>query len=203
MNKFNMIAATAAVALVIACARAGAVDTGQPAPDFTLKSIDGKDVKLSDYKGKYVVLEWVNHGCPFVVKHYDSGNMPALQKEYTAKDVVWLSICSSAEGKQGYETPEGWAKLNADKKGAATAILLDGEGTVGKAYGAKTTPHMYIVGPDGKLIYQGAIDDKPSTDQEDIPGSKNYVKAALDEAMTGKPVTDGTTKSYGCGVKYK
>ena len=203
MKRINRIAAAATIALTFACARADAVDTGQPAPDFTLKSIDGKDVSLADYKGKYVVLEWVNHGCPFVVKHYDSGNMPALQKEYTAKEVVWLSVCSSAEGKQGYETPEDWQKLNAEKKGAASAILLDGEGSVGKAYGAKTTPHMYIVSPDGTLIYQGAIDDKPSTDQEDIPGAKNYVKAALDEAMAGKPVTDGTTKSYGCGVKYK
>ena len=203
MKKISLIGAVAAIALTFACARAGAVDTGQPAPEFTLKSIEGKDVSLADYKGKYVVLEWVNHGCPFVVKHYDSGNMPALQKECIDKGVVWLSICSSAEGKQGHETPEGWQKLNAEKKGVASAILLDGEGTVGKAYGAKTTPHMYIVNPDGTLIYQGAIDDKPTTDQEDIPGAKNYVKAALDEAMAGKPVTDGTTKSYGCGVKYK
>jgi len=193
----------AAIAMSFATMHVDAVETGQPAPGFTLKSIEGKDVNLSDYKGKFVVLEWVNHGCPFVVKHYDSGNMPALQKEYTAKDVVWLSICSSAEGKQGYETPEDWKKLNEEKKGAASAILLDSEGTVGQAYGAKTTPHMYVVNPDGTLIYQGAIDNKPSTDQDDIPGAKNYVKTALDEAMAGKPVTTGTTKSYGCGVKYK
>jgi alkyl hydroperoxide reductase subunit AhpC len=202
MKNINQLAAAATIALTFACSPAGAVDTGQSAPDFTLKSIDGETVSLADFKGKYVVLEWVNHGCPFVVKHYDSGNMPALQKEYTGKDVVWLSICSSAEGKQGHYTPGEWQKLNAEKKGAASAVLLDGDGTVGKEYGAKTTPHMYIVGKDGTLIYQGAIDDKPSTDAEDIPGSKNYVKAALDEALAGKPVSTPTTKSYGCGVKY-
>jgi alkyl hydroperoxide reductase subunit AhpC len=192
----------AVMAAAVVAARAE-VKTGEAAPDFTLKSVEGQDVKLSDYKGKYVVLEWINHGCPFVVKHYDSGNMPALQKELTGKDVVWLSVCSSAENKQGYETPEGWKKLNEEKKGAASAILLDTEGTVGKAYGAKTTPHMYVVNPEGTLIYQGAIDDKPSTDQEDIPGAKNYVKAAIEEDMAGKPVTTASTKPYGCGVKYK
>lgn len=150
-----------------------------------------------------MVLEWINHGCPFVVKHYSEGNMQGLQRDYTNKDVIWLAICSSADGKQGYFTADEWQKLNADKGGNATAILLDEDGTVGKLYGAKTTPHMYVINAEGKLVYQGAIDDKPSTDTSDIPGAKNYVKAALDEVLAGQPVTTGQTKPYGCGVKYK
>ena len=188
-------------AVLVAGGRAE-VTTGAAAPDFTLTDTSGASHKLSDFKGKPVVLEWVNHGCPFVVKHYSKGNMQGLQADYTGKGVVWLSICSSAEGKQGYDTAEGWQKLNTEKGGKATAILLDPEGTVGKLYGAKTTPHMYVINAEGTLVYQGAIDDKPSTDSDDIPGAKNYVKAALDEVLAGKPVTTGQTKPYGCGVKY-
>ncbi len=188
-------------AVLVAGVRAE-VTTGATAPDFTLTDTSGASHKLSDFKGKTVVLEWVNHGCPFVVKHYSKGNMQGLQADYTGKGVVWLSICSSAEGKQGYNTAEGWQKLNTEKGGKATAILLDPEGTVGKLYGAKTTPHMYVINAEGTLVYQGAIDDKPSTDSDDIPGAKNYVKAALDEVLAGKPVTTGQTKPYGCGVKY-
>ena len=187
---------------VLAAGVQAEVTTGAAAPDFTLTDTSGASHKLSDFKGKTVVLEWVNHGCPFVVKHYSPGNMQGLQAESTGKGVVWLSICSSAEGKQGYYTAEGWQKLNAEKGGKATAILLDPEGTVGKLYGAKTTPHMYVINAEGTLVYQGAIDDKPSTDSDDIPGAKNYVKAALDEVLAGKPVTTGQTKPYGCGVKY-
>lgn len=179
------------------------VATGAAAPDFTLTDTSGTSHKLSDFKGKTVVLEWVNHGCPFVVKHYSKGNMQGLQADYTGKGVVWLSICSSAEGKQGHYTAEGWQKLNAEKGGKATAILLDAEGTVGKLYGAKTTPHMYVINADGTLVYQGAIDDKASTEADDIPGAKNYVAAALDEVLAGKAVTVGQTKPYGCSVKYK
>ena len=188
---------------VLAAGVRAEVTTGAAAPDFTLTDTSGTSHNLSDFKGKVVVLEWVNHGCPFVVKHYSPGNMQGLQADYTSKGVVWLSICSSAEGKQGYYTAEGWQKLNAEKGGKATAILLDPEGTVGKLYGAKTTPHMYVINAEGTLVYQGAIDDKPSTDSDDIPGAKNYVKAALDEVLAGKPVTIGQTKPYGCGVKYK
>lgn len=188
---------------VLAAGVQAEVTTGAAAPDFTLTDTSGTSHNLSDFKGKVVVLEWVNHGCPFVVKHYSPGNMQGLQADYTSKGVVWLSICSSAEGKQGYYTAEGWQKLNAEKGGKATAILLDPEGTVGKLYGAKTTPHMYVINAEGTLVYQGAIDDKPSTDSDDIPGAKNYVKAALDEVLAGKPVTTGQTKPYGCGVKYK
>ncbi|MFH0908722.1 MAG: thioredoxin family protein [bacterium] len=199
------IPATFAFALLLgalSCARTQGVETGKPAPDFALKDTHGKEHKLSDCKGAFVVLEWVNHGCPFVKKHYNSGNMQKLQGEYRDKGVVWLSICSSTPGKQGNHTPDEWNKLIEEKKSAAAAVLLDEDGTVGRLYEAKTTPHMFVINPEGTLIYQGAIDDKPSTDEDDIPDEKNYVSAALDEAMAGKPVTTGATKSYGCGVKY-
>lgn len=178
------------------------VNVGETAPDFTLTDTNGKAQSLSSYKGKFVVLEWLNHDCPFVHKHYDSGNMQALQKEYTGKDVVWLSINSSAEGKEGYYSAEKSNELTKEKDASPTAVLLDTDGKVGKLYGAKTTPHMFIVSPQGLLIYQGAIDDKASADQEDIKTSKNYVKAALDEAIAGKAVSEPSTKSYGCSVKY-
>lgn len=179
------------------------VETGQPAPDFTLQDIYGNPVSLGKLRDKVVVLEWVNHGCPFVKKHYDSGNMQALQKEFTAKGVQWLSICSSAEGKQGHMKAVQWRKVAKEKGGAATAILLDEWGKVGTLYGAKTTPHMFIIGPTGLLMYQGAIDDTPSTDPADVKGAVNYVRSALDEVLAGKPVSTSTTKPYGCGVKYK
>lgn len=180
-----------------------APEVGKPAPDFTAKDSNGKEHKLSDYKGKFVVLEWLNHGCPFVVKHYSSGNMQNLQKEYTDKGVVWLSIVSSAPGAQGHMSPEETNKKKEEVNSSATAIIIDEEGTVGRLYDAKTTPEMFIINPDGVLIYAGAIDDKKSTDPADIATSKNYVKAALDEAMAGKEVSTPKTKSYGCSVKYK
>jgi len=176
---------------------------GKPAPDFTLVDSHGKKHSLSDYKGKFVVLEWVNFGCPFVRKHYNSGNMQKLQKTYTKKGVVWLSICSSAKGKQGHFEP---GKINAmlKEKGAAqTAYLIDEDGTMGKMYGAKTTPHMFIIDPKGILLYAGGIDDKPSTKLKDIDGAFNYVQAALDSALAGKPVKIKTARPYGCSVKYK
>lgn len=190
--------------LALSSFSAFALTTGEPAPDFTLKGLNPKsqDVKLSDFKGKLVVLEWLNHGCPFVRKHYDSGNMQALQKKYTGQNVIWLSIISSAEGKQGYVTTEGAIKEKTDNKSSATDVLLDPTGKVGKLYGAKTTPHMYIIDKEGKLVYQGAIDDKADTDKASIASAKNYVAKALDELMSGKPVSAHTTKSYGCGVKY-
>jgi peroxiredoxin len=178
------------------------VTTGQAAPDFKLTDTKGQVHSLSDFKGKHVVLEWFNHDCPFVVKHYESGNMQSLQKEYTGKGVVWLSINSSAPGKQGHYTPEESNKMTQDKGVSSTAVLLDSDGKVGKMYGAKTTPHMYVIDPQGVLIYQGAIDSTPSTDPADIPASKNYVKAALDASLSGGVVREATTKSYGCSVKY-
>jgi peroxiredoxin len=175
---------------------------GSPAPAFTLTDSKGKQHKLADYKGKYVVLEWVNLGCPFVKKHYESGNMQATQKKAVEKGVVWLSVNSSAKWKQGNLSAAEWNDEIAGRKMASTAVLLDENGQVGKAYGAKTTPHMYIVNPNGVLIYKGAIDDQPSTNKDSIPGARNYVLAALDESMAGKPVSMASTQSYGCSVKY-
>ena len=176
---------------------------GSAAPGFTLTDTKGKQHNLADYKGKYIVLEWVNFGCPFVKKHYGSGNMQATQKKAVDKGVVWLSVCSSAEGKQGHMAAADWNEEIADRKMASTAVLIDESGAVGKTYGAKTTPHMYIVNPAGVLVYKGAIDDKPSTSKDDIPGARNHVLAALDESLAGKPVSTASTTPYGCSVKYK
>ena len=190
------------IMLMLFSLSAFAVETGSPAPDFKLEGVSGKPVSLSAYKGKIVVLEWLNHGCPFVRKHYDSQNMQTLQRKYTKEGVVWISVISSAEGKQGYVTPgEGLADKTKNQS-VATDILLDPKGTVGQAYGAKTTPHMFVIGKDGNIAYQGAIDDKADTDQASIKGAKNFVSEALDALMAGKKVTAGTTKAYGCSVKY-
>jgi len=178
------------------------VSIGQPAPDFTLTDCSGKKVSLTDYKGKVVVLEWVNHGCPFVAKHYGSGNMQKLQADAAAKGVVWLSICSSAPGKQGHATPADAVKKCTETQSAATAYLLDESGEVGKTYSAKVTPEMYLIDASGVLVYHGAIDDKKSTNPGDIASAKNYVAAALDEVLAGKPVTTPKTDAYGCSVKY-
>jgi peroxiredoxin len=176
---------------------------GEPAPDFKLVDSNGKEHNLSDFKEKYVVLEWVNFGCPFVKKHYQSGNMQKLQKTYRDKEVIWLSICSSASGKQGYyEGKELQTKIEKEKSNP-TAYLLDAEGKVGKMYGAKTTPHMYVIDPKGILIYAGGIDDKPTTKLKDVEGATNYVTAALDSSMVGKAVEVKTSTPYGCSVKYK
>ena len=191
------------LALLVAVGTAvAAPQVGQPAPEFTLTDSNGQSHNLSDFKGKFVVLEWLNHGCPFVKKHYDGGNMQGLQKEYTGKDVVWLSIVSSAPGKQGHMSPEETNKTKEEKGSAATAILIDEDGTVGKLYDAKVTPELYIINPEGTLVYMGAIDDKKSVDAADVAGAKNYVKQALDEAMAGQPVSEATTTAYGCSVKY-
>jgi peroxiredoxin len=188
----------AAVAMVHA-----QVEVGKPAPEFTLQDCSGKSVTLSDYKGKVVVLEWVNHGCPFVVKHYGSGNMQKLQADATAKGVVWLSICSSAPEKQGHMSAADASKACAEKQTAATAYLLDESGEVGKKYGAKVTPELYVVNAEGLLVYHGAIDDKKSTNPGDIAGAKNYVAAALEEVLASKPVSTPKTDAYGCSVKYE
>ena len=174
----------------------------QKAPEFSLAGIDGKTYSLADYKGKYVVLEWNNFDCPFVKKFYGAGKMQSLQKEYTDKGVAWFTICSSAEGKQGYYDAETLKTMNTDRKTAPTAYLRDADGTVGKMYGAKTTPHIFIINPEGVLIYAGAIDDKPGPDPAAIESANNYVTATLTSAMAGKPVEVKTTESYGCGVKY-
>ena len=194
---------TALTCIAASLSFADEVKVGSAAPDFTLKDVNGKAHSLADYKGKFVVLEWFNEGCPFVKKHYTSGNMQKLQKEYTGKDVVWLSINSSAEGEQGHVTPQTAPKTIADWKMDSTRILLDHDGKVGKMYGAKTTPHMFVIDKQGKLIYQGAIDSKATSNTADIEGAENYVKVALDNTMAGKPVATTSTKPYGCSVKYK
>lgn len=176
---------------------------GEKAPNFTLTDSNGKTHSLSDFKGKYVVLEWVNYGCPFVKKHYGSGNMQKLQETYTSKDVVWLAICSSAPGNQGFFKGDELQKAIKEHNSKATAYLIDADGTVGNMYEAKTTPNMYIINPEGTLVYAGAIDDKPSVDPEDIKTSMNYVSSALDQAMSGKAIAVKTTQPYGCGVKYQ
>lgn len=182
---------------------AGEIKLGEPAPNFKLKGADGKEYRLSNFKGKIVVLEWINYGCPFVKKHYNSGNMQALQKKYTEKGVIWLAICSSAPGKQGYYSPEEINKLKQEKKSHYTAYLIDEDGTVGHLYGAKTTPHMYIIDAQGKLVYMGAIDDKPSTKLETVPIARNYVAEVLDQLLSGKTFKPFMTTPYGCSVKYK
>jgi peroxiredoxin len=195
-----MKALLAAVMLTLSVAAHAAPELGKPAPDFTAVDQDGKPVKLSDAKGKIVVLEWYNKGCPFVKKHYGSNNMQGLQKKYGKKGVVWYSIISSKEGKEGYLTPE---QAKAELKGMGSkAILLDPKGDVGRLYQAKTTPHMFVIGKKGELLYMGGIDDNPSADPEDIKTSKNYVAAALDEVLAGKKVTASSSRPYGCSVKY-
>jgi peroxiredoxin len=191
------------VALVaVVASPAFAISIGQPAPDFTAKTSEGKTVRLSDYKGKTVVLEWLNYGCPFVKKHYESANMQGLQKEAADKGVVWLSVVSSAPGKQGHGTAAQAEKERAEHGSKASAVLLDETGVVGQQYEAQTTPHMYVVDPQGKLVYQGAIDDKPSTDKGDLKSARNYVREAVEAVLAKKPVTTAQTKAYGCGVKY-
>jgi peroxiredoxin len=192
----------ALVAVVLTAPAHAAAVVGQPAPEFTLTDSTGKPHSLSSFKGKFVVLEWNNFDCPFVVKHYGSGNMQKLQNTYTAKGVVWLTVNSSAAGKQGHLQPAEVAGKLAERKAAPSAYLLDADGKAGKAYGAKTTPHMYVIDPKGTLVYAGAIDDKPSTDIADVAGARNHVAAALDEALAGKPVSVASSTPYGCSVKY-
>lgn len=175
---------------------------GKPAPAFDVKDSTGKMQNLAAYKGKWVVLEWFNKDCPYVKKHYGSQNMQKLQKIYTDKGVVWLTIISSAKGKQGHLAPQEAVKLAAENKSAASAVLIDETGVIGKAYGAKTTPHMFVINPQGLVIYAGAIDDNDSADASVIPKSKNFVVAALDSGMANKPVETASTRPYGCAVKY-
>lgn len=190
--------------LLLISANVYALNPGVKAPDFTLMNQDGKKVKLSDYKNKIVVLEWFNHGCPFVKKHYSGGNMQGIQKAYQANDnVVWLSIVSSAKGKQGHYASNKEAKAKMEELGsAADHLLLDESGKVGQAYGAKTTPHMYVIGFDGMVKYAGAIDSVRSADPADIKGATNYVTSALSKVLLKEKPNPAKTKPYGCSVKY-
>lgn len=186
----------------IAQAREG-VKVGERASDFTLVDIEGKTRALSEFDGKWIVLEWFNHECPFVRKHYGSGNMQQLQRTYTQQGVVWLSINSSGPGQQGYLTAAQASQITKEKGAAPTAVLLDPDGLVGRRYGAKTTPHMFVMTPDRVVAYEGAIDDTPSTNLADIAGATNYVQAALEEGLAGQPISVPSTESYGCSVKYR
>ena len=188
--------------LFLLVASALAVKVGDQAPDFTGTDSHGQTHKLSDYRGKFVVLEWHNNGCPFTKKHYESGNMERLQKEWTEKGVVWFTVISSSPGTQGYVTADQENEYMQKMHAVPTAALLDPKGDIGHLYGAKTTPHMFVINRQGQLIYNGAIDDKATPDQSDINGAKNYVSEALQEAMAGQPVATATTRPYGCSVKY-
>lgn len=175
---------------------------GAPAIDFSARDVDGKVVWLHDFKGKTVVLEWNNPGCPFVQKHYKSGNMQKVQAAAAAQGVVWLTINSSASGQQGHMDGAAARQFVAGASAKPASYLLDPAGVVGKAYGAKTTPHMYIIDGAGRLVYRGGIDDKPTSDVADIAGARNHVLAALGELKAGKPVSVAETRPYGCSVKY-
>ena len=193
-------------ALTVGITQAHAATVGQAAPDFTATDALGKTRKLSDFKGKHVVLEWTNPGCPFVVKHYtggSGGNMQSLQTDFTAKGVVWLSINSTEKESRDYLAPAMLMAWKAEKKASASAMLMDESGKIGQLYSAKTTPHMYIINPKGVLVYAGAIDSVPSARAEDIKTATNYIRQGLNEALSGKAISVSSTRAYGCSVKYK
>ena len=201
--KIKLLLAAFTTVMTAALYASDSPPVGSTAPNFSATDTHGKAVSLADYKGKYVVLEWFNPECPFVKKHYGSGNMQKLQENFTSKGVAWLTIDSNAPGKEGSLKPEQANKTMADWKVHSTALLLDSDGKVGKAYGAKNTPHMFVINPEGKIVYEGAIDSKASPNPDDIASSTNYVKVALDESMAGKKVTTPSSRPYGCSVKYE
>jgi alkyl hydroperoxide reductase subunit AhpC len=202
MKRSIPFAVFAILSLCLALPALRAAKVGEAAPDFTATASNGKTIHLADYHGKYVVLEWHNNGCPYVGKHYRSGNMQKLQKEWTAKGVIWFTVLSSAPGKQGYATASEENDYLTKMRASPTAALLDPRGEIGHLYDAKTSPQMVVINPDGILIYSGAIDDKPTTDLQDVPTATNYVVEALEESMAGKPVQTPATRPYGCSVKY-
>jgi peroxiredoxin len=191
-----------AAGLAMACANAMALKPGEMAPNFKGVDSQGKTETLVQYRGKYVVLEWTNRDCPYTKKHYESGNMEGLQKKWTGKGVVWLTVISSAKGQDGYATPAVENAYLQKMNAAPTAVILDPSGTIGRLYDAKTTPDMFVIDPQGKLVYEGAIDDQPTPDPASLMGAMNYVSAALQESMAGQPVQTPVTRPYGCNVKY-
>ncbi|MFP3920797.1 MAG: thioredoxin family protein [Dichotomicrobium sp.] len=197
---------TGAVTLLIAASLTGvagaAPQVGTPAPAFTATDTNGKTHSLGDFRGKTVVLEWTNHGCPYVRKHYDTGNMQALQEDATEDGMIWLSVISSAPGMHGHVSPERANELTETRDASPSAVLLDPSGEVGKAYGARTTPHMYIIDPDGTLMYMGAIDDRPTSRHSSVDGATNYVREALTAMENGEEIAEPVTRAYGCSVKY-
>lgn len=203
MKKYTLRIFLAGLGLLALCGTAYAeAAVGQAAPEFSLQDSAGATHSLADLKGKLVVLEWVNPDCPFVRKHYDSQNMQGLQAKYTAQDVVWLSIASSAAGKQGHYSAADWKGIVQKEGSKASAVLLDADGAVGRLYGAQTTPHMYVISPQGNLIYKGAIDSIPSPNPADVSKAENYVDQALTQYMAGEEIKKNSTKAYGCSVKY-
>jgi peroxiredoxin len=181
---------------------AAVAKVGDAAPGFTVSATTGKSVSLADQRGKLVILEWTNHDCPYVRKHYETGNMQSLQRETTAQGVVWLTLISSSPGTQGYVTPKQADDLTVTRKANPTSVLLDPTGAVGKTYGATNTPHMYLIDKNGLLLYAGAIDDRPTTRRADVQGAHNYVRAALEDVAAGRAVQTSVTRAYGCTVKY-
>jgi len=202
MKRNLAVYATLALAAMLAAGWAWAARVGERAPDFTATDSNGKTHTLSEYAGKYVVLEWTNRDCPFTKKHYASGNMQQLQREWTGRGIIWLTVASSAPGAQGYVTAAQENEYLKETGAAPSAVLLDPTGQLGHLYDAKTTPHMFVINPQGTLIYDGAIDDRPTTDLGDVKGARNYVSLALEEAMAGKSVGVPTSRPYGCSVKY-
>ena len=209
----NMIERCRASAILLYCAAIIALSTGvqpaiaevrigAPAPAFTLTDSNGRHRSLADFKGKTVVLEWTNHDCPYVRKHYRSNNMQALQKKWTGQGVAWLSVISSGPGREGHVTPQQANQLTADRGAAPSAVLLDPTGQAGRAYGARVTPHMYVINGEGALVYMGGIDDQPTARVEDVKGARNFIDTALSEIAQGKPVSVPTSRAYGCSIKY-
>jgi len=201
-NVARLLEIVAVSGLMAASARSEEPPALPAAPDFAARDLAGETRTLGDFKGKFLVLEWTNFDCPFVKKHYASGNLPALQKTYMEKGVAWVLVCSSAPGKQGHGTAEEWRERLAKAGCAPTAMLLDPEGKLGRLYGAKTTPHIFIVNPEGRFVYRGAVDDQPSFDPATLEKARNYVRAALDAALAGRPIETAETTAYGCSVKY-
>lgn len=202
MSNFFKITSFLLVFLMLVFYSCYAADVGAMAPDFALKDTYGTEHKLSDFRGKYVVLEWFNPDCPFVKKHYDSGNMQALQEKYTDQGIIWLSINSSAPGKQGHYSQEEFNNITKASNASPTYVLPDADGTVGRLYGAKTTPHIFIISEQGRLIYEGAIDSIASTNSGDISEAENYVEMVFDNLGEGKGGSPSSTRPYGCSVKY-
>jgi hypothetical protein len=204
MNKVSILLQflVCAGALATVTSAGAAVSVGQPAPTFSATDTSGRTVSLADFKGKHVVLEWVNPGCPFVQKHYNSANMPATQKSVMSQGVVWLAVNSTHTASGDYMAPAALAGWMSSKGGTPTATLMDADGKVGRAYGARTTPHMYLIDPAGKLVYAGAIDSKPTANPADVKTATNYVKQAVGEALAGKPISVAATQAYGCSIKY-
>ena len=211
LSRRSFLTRTAAGAVLVGTASAllpappvwaAVAKVGEPAPAFTVNATTGSPVSLASYKGKVVVLEWTNHDCPYVRKHYETGNMQALQKETTAQAVVWLTVISSSPGTQGYVTAKQADELTTSRKASPTSVLLDPTGVAGKAYGATNTPHMYLIDKNGLLVYAGAIDDRPTTRRADVQGAQNYVRAALEDVAAGRAVRTPVTRAYGCTVKY-